>query len=151
MRPLLTRSCVIHLARLLNVSLMKMGRTGLLAQPHRGPQAGKSGDPRSQNTDSKANGKWRLCIDLTDLNKACPKDPFHLPCIDPIVDSTSGYELLSFLDAYSGYHQIFMSKEDEEKTSFITPCGTYYFMCMPFRLKSARSTFARAVQIGFES
>ena len=72
----------------------------------------------------KANGKWRLCIDFTDVNKACPKDPFPLPRIDQIVDSTTGCELLSFLDAYSGYHQIFMAEEDEEKTAFITPCGT---------------------------
>jgi hypothetical protein len=99
----------------------------------------------------KANGKWRLCIDYTDINKACPKDPFPLLHIDQIVDSTSGCDLLSFLDAYSGYHQIFMSKEDEEKTAFITPCGTYCFVRMPFGLKSAGSTFARAVQIGFES
>ena len=91
----------------------------------------------------KANGKWKLCIDFTDLNKACPKDPFPLSCIDPIVDSTSGCDLLSFLDAYSWYHQIFMSKEDEEKTSFITPCGMYCFVFMPFRLKSDGSTFAR--------
>ena len=98
----------------------------------------------------KANEKWRLCIDFTDLNKDFPKDPFPLPCIDQIFDSTSGFDLLSFLDAYSGYHQIFMSKEDEEKTSFITPCGTYCFVCMPFGLKSAGSTFARAIQIGFE-
>ena len=90
------------------------------------------------------------CIDFTDLNKACPKDPFPLPRIDQIVDSTSGCDLLSFLDAYSGYHQIFMSKEDEEKTSFIPPCGTYYFVRMPFGLKSAGSTFPMAVRIGFE-
>ena len=70
--------------------------------------------------------------------------------IDQIVDSTSGCDLLSFLDAYSGYHQIFMSKEDEVKTSFITPCGTYCFVRMPFRLNSVGSTFAREVQIGFE-
>ena len=92
----------------------------------------------------KANRKWRLCIDFTDLNKACPKDPFPLPRIDQIVDSTSGCDLLSFLDAYSRYHQIFMSKEDEEKTSFITPCGTYCFISMPFGLKSVGSTFAWA-------
>ena len=98
----------------------------------------------------KANGKWRLCIDFTNLNKACPKDPFPLSCIDQIVDSTSRCDLLSFLDAYSGYHQIFMSMEDEEKTSFITPCGTYCFIRMPFGLKSVGSMFARAVQIGFE-
>ena len=79
----------------------------------------------------KANGKWRLCIDFTDLNKACPKDPFPLPRIDQIVNSTPGCDLLSFLDAYSGYQQIFMSKEDEEKTSFITPRGTYCFVRMP--------------------
>jgi len=73
-----------------------------------------------------------------------------LSCIDQIVDSTSSCDLLSFLDAYSGYHQIFMSKEDAEKRSFITPCGTYYFVRMPSGLKSAGSTFARAVHIGFE-
>ena len=56
------------------------------------------------NPVRKANGKWRLCIDYTDINKACPKDPFPLPCIDHIVDSTAGCDLLSFLDAYSGYH-----------------------------------------------
>ena len=78
------------------------------------------------------------------------KDPFPLPRIDQIVDSTAGCDLLSFLDAYSGYHQIFMTKEDEEKTTFITPCGMYCFLRMPFGLKSAGSTFGRAVQIGFE-
>ena len=76
----------------------------------------------------KFNGKWRLCIDYTNINKACPKDPFPLTHIDRIVDSTTGCDLLSFLDAYSGYHQIFMMKEDEEKTAFITPCGTYCFI-----------------------
>ena len=90
-----------------------------------------------------------LCAYALRVNKDCPKDPFPLPCIDQIVDSTSRCDLLSFLDAYSGYHQIFMSKEDEEKTAFITPYGTYCFVRMPFGLKSAGSTFARAVQIGF--
>ena len=98
----------------------------------------------------KANVKWRLCIDYTDINKACPKDPFPFPRIDQIVDPTTRCDLLSFLDAYSGYRSIFMTKEDEEKTAFITPRGTYYFVWMTFGLKSAGPTFARAVQIGFE-
>jgi hypothetical protein len=66
------------------------------------------------------------------------------------VDSTAGCDLLSFLDAYLVYHQIFMSTEDEEKTAFITPCGMYCFIRMPFGLKNAGSTFARAVEIAFE-
>ena len=78
-----------------------------------------------------------MCIDFTDLNKACSKDDFPLPRIDQLVDSTSGCELLSFFDAYSGYHQINMSKDDEEKTSFITPYGTYCYVKMPFGLKNA--------------
>ena len=98
----------------------------------------------------KANGKWRLCINFTDVNKACPKDPFPLPRIDQIVDSTAGCDLLSFLDAYSGYHQIFMAEEDEDKTAFITPCGTYCFVRMPFGLKNAGSTFERVVHHAFE-
>jgi hypothetical protein len=60
----------------------------------------------------KKNGKWRMCVDYTSLNKACPKHPFPLPRIDQIVDSTSGCEALSFLDAYSDYHQIMMKESD---------------------------------------
>jgi hypothetical protein len=72
----------------------------------------------------KANGKWRMCIDFTDLNKACPKDEFPLPRIDSLVDAAASSELMSLLDCYSSYHQIWMKKEDEPKTSFITPSGT---------------------------
>ena len=68
----------------------------------------------------KSNGKWRTCVDFIDLNKACPKDSFPLPRIDQLVDATSGHELLSFIDAYSGYNQIPMYLSDEEHTSFIT-------------------------------
>ena len=68
----------------------------------------------------KANGKWRLCIDFTDINKACPKDSFRLPRIDLIVDATAGHELLSFMDAFSDYNHISMDPDDQEKTSFVT-------------------------------
>jgi hypothetical protein len=79
----------------------------------------------------KANGKWRMCIDFTDLNKACPKDEFSLPRIDSLVDAAASSELMSPLDCYSGYHQIWMKKEDEPKTRFITPRGTYAtFECL---------------------
>ena len=72
----------------------------------------------------KANGKWRLCIDFTDVNRACPKDSFLLPRIDLIVEATTGHELLSFMDAFSGYNQIIMDPSDQEKTSFMTGHGT---------------------------
>ena len=68
----------------------------------------------------KKNGKWRVCIDFTDLNKSCPKDSFPLPHIDKLVDATAGHQLMSFMDAFSGYNQILMHPEDQEKTSFMT-------------------------------
>ena len=85
----------------------------------------------------KANDKWRLCIDFTDINKACPKDSFHLPRIDLIVDAMAGHELLSFMDAFSCYNQISMDPSDQEKTSFVIVRGTYCYRVMPFRLKNA--------------
>jgi hypothetical protein len=69
----------------------------------------------------KANGKSSMCIDFTNLNKACPKDEFPLPRIDSLVDAAASLELMSLLDCYLGYHQIWMKKEDEPKTSFTTP------------------------------
>ena len=75
----------------------------------------------------KANGKWRLCIDFTDVNTACPKDNFPLPRIDLIVDATAGHELLSFMDAFSGYNHIKMDPNDQDKTSFVTGQGTYCY------------------------
>nr|CAN71502.1 hypothetical protein VITISV_021013 [Vitis vinifera] len=91
----------------------------------------------------KKEGKWRVCIDYTNLNNACPKDSFPLPRIDQIVDSTAGQGMLSFLDAFSGYHQIPMSPTDEEKTAFITPHGLYCYKVMPFGLKNAGATYQR--------
>jgi hypothetical protein len=97
----------------------------------------------------KANGKLRMCIDYTSLNKACPKDPYPLPHIDQIVDSTSGCDLLSFLDAYSGFHQIQMSREDRKHTAFVTVDGLYYYVVMPYGLKNALPTFVRAMSKTF--
>uniref|UniRef100_A0A2N9EWG4 Uncharacterized protein n=1 Tax=Fagus sylvatica TaxID=28930 RepID=A0A2N9EWG4_FAGSY len=83
----------------------------------------------------KANGKWRMCVDFTDLNKACPKDSFPLPRIDQLVDSTAGHRLLTFMDAFSGYNQIMMDDADQEKTSFITSKGLFCYKVMPFRIE----------------
>ena len=98
----------------------------------------------------KANGNWRLCIDFTDVNKACPRDSFPLPRIDLIVDATVGHELLSFMDAFSGYNQICMNPDDQEKTSFITAQGTYCYRVMPFGLKNAGATYQRLVNRMFQ-
>ena len=93
----------------------------------------------------KANGKWRMCVDFTDLNKACPKDSYPLPRIDQLVDSTAGHQLLSFMDAFSGYNQIRMDEVDQEKTSFITSQGLFYYKVLPFGLKNAGATYQRLV------
>jgi hypothetical protein len=90
----------------------------------------------------KANQKWRMCIDFTDLNKACLKDEFPLLRIDSLVDAATTLELMSLLDSYSGYHQIWMKKEDEPKTSFITPSGTYCYLRMPKGLKNVVGSFS---------
>ncbi|KAI5312880.1 hypothetical protein L3X38_042054 [Prunus dulcis] len=90
-------------------------------------------------------GKWRVCVDYTDLNKACPKDNFPLPRIDQLVDSTSGNQLLSFMNAYSGYNQIMMYDDDKAKTSVIIERGTYCYKVMPFGLKNAGATYQRLV------
>jgi hypothetical protein len=90
--------------------------------------------------------EWRMCVDYMDLNKHCPKDPFELPRIDQIVDSTAGSALLSFLDCYLGYHQIALKEEDQSKTSFITPFDAYCYKTMSFGLKNADATYQRAIQ-----
>ena len=85
----------------------------------------------------KKSGKWRVCIDFMDLNKACPKDPFPMPKIDQLVDATVSHPRMSFLDAFQGYHQIPLALDDQEKTVFVTPIGNYHYKVMPFGLKNA--------------
>ena len=91
----------------------------------------------------KANGKWRMCVDFTDLNKACPKDSYPLPSIDALVDSASGCRMLSFLDAFSRYNQIKMHPRDECKTAFMTELSCYCYTMMPFGLKNVGATYQR--------
>ena len=86
-----------------------------------------------------------ICVDFTDLNRACPKDSFPLPRIDQLVDSTTGHKLLTFMDALSGYNQIMMAEEDQEKTSFITSQGLYCYKVMPFGLKNVGATNQRLI------
>jgi hypothetical protein len=97
----------------------------------------------------KANGKLRMCIDYTNLNKACPKDPYTLPRIDQIMDSTSWCDLLSFLDAYSCFHQIQMSRQDRKHIAFVTVDGLYCYVVMPYSMKNALPTFVRAMSKTF--
>jgi len=91
----------------------------------------------------KTNDKWRMCVDFTDLNNACPKDSYPLPRIDSLVDSASGCRLLSFLDAFSGYNQIWMHPNDEVKIGFMTEHASYCYKVMPFGLKNASATYQR--------
>ena len=93
----------------------------------------------------KANGKWRMCVDFTDLNRACPKDSYPLPRIDTLVDSITRHQLLSFMDAFSGYNQIKMEEVNQEKTSFVTNQGLFCYKLMPFGLKNAEATYQRLI------
>ncbi|KAL2237224.1 UNVERIFIED_CONTAM: Transposon Tf2-12 polyprotein [Sesamum indicum] len=92
-----------------------------------------------------------MCTDFTDLNKAYPNDPYPLPRIDLLVDSTAGCALFSMMNAYQGYHQIFMAKEDAKKTAFVTERGVYCYNVMPLRLKNAGATYQRLVNKMFKN
>jgi len=96
----------------------------------------------------KANGKWRMCIDFTNLNKACPKDNYPLSRFDTLVDSTARHQLLSFMDAFSGYNQIKLNEANQEKTSFVTNQGLFCNKIMPFELKNVfEHQIGRNVQV----
>ena len=98
----------------------------------------------------KNNGKWRMCTDYTDLNKACPKDAYPLPSIDRLVDGATGHRILSFLYAFSGYNQIPMYDRDMDKTTFITETANYCYQVMPFGLKNAGATYQRLMDQVFK-
>ncbi|GJU83122.1 reverse transcriptase domain-containing protein [Tanacetum coccineum] len=98
----------------------------------------------------KHDDSWRMCVDFKELNKACPKDGYPLPEIDWKVESLFGYTFKCFLDAYKGYHQIKIAKEDEEKTTFITSQGIFCYSKMPFRLKNVGATYQRLVDKAFQ-
>jgi hypothetical protein len=91
-----------------------------------------------------------MCIDYISLNKACPKDEYPLPHICQIVDSTASCELLTFLDAYSGYHQISLAIDDEEKIAFITLFRIFYYTKMAFELKNGGATYQKCIHIILE-
>ena len=92
-----------------------------------------------------------MCVDFTDLNKACPKNPFPMPKINQLVDATIGHPRMSFLDAFQGYHQIPLALDNQEKTAFVTPIGNYQYKVMLFGLKNAGSTYQRMMTRMFES
>ena len=93
----------------------------------------------------KTNGKWRMCVDFTNLNKTCPNDSYLLPHINQLVDSTMGHKLLSFMDVFLGNNQIRIEEVDQEKTSFITSQGLFCYKVMSFGLKNAGATYQRLV------
>jgi len=98
----------------------------------------------------KSNGKWRICTNYIDLNKACPKDSYPLPSIDRLVDGVADHHTLSFLDAYCGYNQIQMHSRDKEKTTFMTDCNNFYYEVMSFGLKNAGGTYQRLMDYIFK-
>jgi len=93
----------------------------------------------------KKNWALRVCIDFRDLNNTTPKDEYHMPVAEVLVDSAAGFEYLSMLDGYSGYNQIFIIEEDVSKTAFRCPgaLGCYEWLVMPFGLKNDGATYQR--------
>ncbi|GJV30802.1 reverse transcriptase domain-containing protein [Tanacetum coccineum] len=97
----------------------------------------------------KDNGKWKLRVDFTNINKTCIREPHPLPADDQKAESLHEYRLKCFLDAYKGYHQIHIAEKDEEKTAFFTREGVFCYKRLPFGLKNARATYQRLIDKGF--
>jgi hypothetical protein len=100
---------------------------------------------------NKKKGTIHVCMDFCDLNKAYPKDNFPTPFIDQIVDECTSCEVFSFIDGFSGYNQIQIKPEDQHKTTFICPWGTFSYQKMPFGLKNARATFQWVTSFAFHN
>ncbi|KAK9074310.1 hypothetical protein SSX86_006908 [Deinandra increscens subsp. villosa] len=98
----------------------------------------------------KPDGSLRMCIDFSGLNETCPKDCYPLPEVDAKIDALASFPIKCFLDAYKGYHQIRMAREDEDKTAFHAPDGTYCYTKMPFGLKNAGATYQRLMDWLFQ-
>ena len=98
----------------------------------------------------KANDKWWVCTNYTDLNRACPKDAYPPPNIDKLVDGASGFQVLSFLDAYFGFNQIQMHVPDKKKMTFITEDANFCYRVMPFGLKNTGATYQRLMDRTFK-
>ncbi|GKV30782.1 hypothetical protein SLEP1_g39562 [Rubroshorea leprosula] len=98
----------------------------------------------------KSNGKWKMCIDFTNLNEACPKDPHPLPNVEKLVERAAGHERMGFLDASLGYHQVKLLLDDQEKTAFYAGDAIYCYVMMPFGLKNAGATYQKLVQVVFK-
>ena len=97
----------------------------------------------------KANGKWRMCVDFTDLNKECPKDSYPLLRVNVLVDFTAQHQLLSFMDAFSGYIHIKMDEAGQKKTSFVPNQSLFCYKVMSFGLKNAGRTYQRLMNKTF--
>ena len=93
----------------------------------------------------KRNGKWRICVNYRELNKATQKDHFPFLFINQVLDTLADKKFFSFLDSFSGYNQIQISPEDQDKTIFTCPCGTFSYRVLPFGLCNAPATFQRAI------
>ncbi|XP_024027182.1 uncharacterized protein LOC112093283 [Morus notabilis] len=104
----------------------------------------------SNDVQCKKNGQIRICVDYRNLNNACPNDEFPLPITVLLVDATTGFGALSFMDGFSGYNQIKMAPEDEELTALRTPRGIYCYTMMPFRLKNAGVTYQMTMTVVFD-
>jgi hypothetical protein len=97
----------------------------------------------------KKQGTIRVCIDYRDINKACPKDNFPTPFVNHIVDDCARSEIFSLMDGFSGYNQLNIVHEDQHKTTFIYPWGTFTYQKLPFSLKNVGATFQRAMSYAF--